>query len=109
MNNFIYTVLNAGIPVIFIVVSALILVMCNKAFRHQCNLRRHQRIHSGEHPYTCDVCKKAFRHQCNLRRHQRIHSGERPYICDVRRRSDISVMLEDINAYIVVSTPILVM
>jgi len=28
MNNLMYTVLNAGIPVMYIVVSALILVMC---------------------------------------------------------------------------------
>jgi len=28
MNNFMYTVLNADIPVIFVVVSALLLVMC---------------------------------------------------------------------------------
>ena len=28
MNNFMYTVLNAGIPVIYVVVSTLICVMC---------------------------------------------------------------------------------
>jgi len=35
MNNFMYTVLNAGIPVIYIVVSTVILVMC--VIRHSVN------------------------------------------------------------------------
>jgi uncharacterized Zn-finger protein len=56
---------------------------CNKAFSQQISPISHQRIHSGERPYTCDVCNKAFSHQSNLVKHQRIHSGERPYTCDV--------------------------
>jgi KRAB domain-containing zinc finger protein len=49
--------------------------VCNKAFSDRSSQIKHQRVHSGERPYTCELCNKAFSDQSGLRRHQRINSG----------------------------------
>ncbi|XP_058015729.1 zinc finger protein 566-like [Ahaetulla prasina] len=54
---------------------------CEKCFRTNRDLQRHQRIHLGEKLYKCLECGKSFSRNSNLYRHQRIHFGEKLNKC----------------------------
>jgi len=71
---------------------------CSSSFSTMANMKRHEKLHSGEKPFICPAenCAKKFARKYDMKIHMRIHTKEKPYLCNIcdKRFSRISSLRE---------------
>nr|CAB3267988.1 zinc finger protein 317-like [Phallusia mammillata] len=57
---------------------------CEQKFLYLKDKRTHERIHTGERPFVCDICEKGFTQKCTLLNHLKTHNKlNKEEICDL--------------------------
>jgi len=56
---------------------------CYKPFQRKGDLKRHEKLHTGEKPHVCIDCGKAFAQFTGLKTHRNVHTGAKPHECNV--------------------------
>lgn len=46
------------------------------------DFKKHQKIHLGDNPFSCEICGKLFTLQCSLKRHMLLHKEAVRFHCD---------------------------
>lgn len=54
---------------------------CGKSYGKKHHLKEHERRHSGDMKYSCEVCGKKFYMHAHMKRHMYSHTGLKPHVC----------------------------
>lgn len=71
-------------------VSSLVCEKCKATFSSAYALRKHQRVHTRDKPFSCDFCGSRFSQWGNLRHHIQRHLGISPYACPYCKKTFIA-------------------